>query len=379
MNFHHSQFWPTLLTAVVVLTSAGCAATQPKRELGTYSLMGSGKPILVFQAGLGDDRRTWQDIPTALAAHYTVFAHDRPGTGNNPPVDGPRSPCTVAAEQRAALRSAGLTPPYVLVGHSLGGLYQYVYASLYPQEVAGFVLIDPTHPRNWAEIQRQLPVTATLFKGIKAVAFGDMQRREFDDQIRCLDRPEFARPLAMPGRVLIAGRPRASDPEGYEALHLSLAREWPALTGVAGVEMVWDAAHYIHHERPERTIAAIRQTASPRACADGCWTSQRHLTGVDIGGHPAFDIAFGITRRNQIEAVLGQPRKTYAVHDAQGSDVRVYHRKPDNAHAAVSFIPILGDIVDAVKGVQALQEWRELIVEYDAVGVVKRAGLRRAE
>jgi hypothetical protein len=245
--------------------------------------------------------------------------------------------------------------------------------------VTGFVLVAPTHPRNWAEIQSQLPATATLLKGIKTVAFSEMERHEFDDQARCLDRPEFARPPGVPGRVLVAGRPRASDPEDYEALYLALAREWPALTGVSGVEVVWDAAHYIHHERPERVIAAIRRTASPRACADGCETPQRRLAGIEIGGHAPFDIAFGETRRNQIETVLGQPRKTYAPLDAQGGEVRVYHSKPDKAHAAVSFIPVLGDLVDALETVQAMREWRELVVEYDASGVVRRAGLRRIE
>jgi pimeloyl-ACP methyl ester carboxylesterase len=379
MNFHRTRLL-RLLTAATVSMIAGCAGTQPPpREPTAYTLTGSGTPILVFQSGLGDDRSTWKDMLPALSAHYTVFVHDRPGTEGNSSVAGPRDPCTLAAEQRAALRSAGLAPPYVLVGHSLGGLYQYVYASLYPQEVSGFVLVDPTHPRNWAEIQRQLPATATLLKGIKTVAFSEMERREFDDQARCLDRPEFARPPGVPGRVLVAGRPRASDPEDYEALHLSLAREWPGLTGVSGVEMVWDAAHYIHHERPERVIAAIRRTASPRACADGCEKPQHRLAGIEIGGHAAFDIAFGETRRNQIETVLGQPRKTYAPLDAQGDEVRVYHRKPDKAHAAVSFIPVLGDLVDAVETVLAMREWQELVVEYDASGVVRRAGLRRIE
>lgn len=378
MNSAFSRSLYALMVAAVSMT-AGCASTSTPRESGTYTLAGRGTPVVVFQTGLGDDRRTWKDILPTLAAHYTVFAHDRPGTGNSPAVEGPRDPCTIAAEQRAALRSAGLAPPYILVGHSLGGLYQYAYASLYPQEVAGFVLIDPTHPRNWAEIQRQLPGAAAMLKGYKWVAFSNTERREFDDQTRCLDRPPFAHPLRMPGRVLVAGRPRTSDPEDYETLRLALAREWPALAGVAGAEMVWDSAHYIHNEQPSRVIQAVRQTASPTTCADGCATPASRLVGVDIGGHAAFDIVFGITRRNEIEAVLGQPRKTYAALDAQGGEVHVYHRKPDKMHAAVSFIPVIGDLLDVVETARDLQDWRELVVEYGASGVVKRAGLRKIE
>ena len=65
-----------------------------------------------------------------LASGQAVFAYDRPGYAGNPASEAPRDPCTVAAELRAQLRTAGLQPPYVLVGHSLGGLYQYVFARL---------------------------------------------------------------------------------------------------------------------------------------------------------------------------------------------------------------------------------------------------------
>lgn len=369
----------SILLGFALALSAGCAS-RPPRPPGIQTLAGGGTPVVVLQSGLGDDRTTWHEILPALAAHYTVFAHDRPGTGNHAFRPAPRDPCSVAAEQRAALRAAGLAPPYLLVGHSLGGLYQYAYASLYPQEVAGFVLIDPTHPRQWAEIQRQLPTAAAQLRAIRTVAFGAAQRREFDDQARCLDHPGFARPPGVPGRVLIAGRPQAGAPDEFDTLRFSLAREWPTLTGVAKVEMVWDSAHYIHRERPARVIAAIRRLASPEACPDGCMAPERTLAGVDIGGdHAALDLTFGETHREQIEAVLGAPRKSYSAPDVPAGTVCVYHRKPDKIPLALSFVPVVGDLLDAVQMVQEQQEWRELVVEYDAQGVVRRAGVRRID
>lgn len=367
-----------LSISFAVALAAGCAS-RPAPPPGIQTLAGGGTPVVVLQSGLGDDRSTWNEILPALAAHYTVFAHDRPGTGNHPFRPGPRDPCTMAAEQRAALRAAGLAPPYLLVGHSLGGLYQYAYASLYPQDVAGFVLIDPTHPRQWAEIQRQLPAAAVQLKGIRAVVFGAAQRREFDDQARCLDRTAFAHPPGVPGHVLIAGRPQAGSPDGFEALRFSLAREWPALAGTADVEMVWDSAHYIHRERPARVIAAIRRLASPGACPDGCAAPERALEGAAIGGHAPLDLVFGETRREQVEAALGTPRKTYSAPDVRVGTVSAYHRKPDEMPLALSFIPFAGDLLDAVQMAQEHQEWHELIVEYDTHGVVRRAGVRRIE
>lgn len=58
------------------------------------------------------------------------------------------------------LSTVGAQPPYLLVGHSLGGQYQYAYALLFPQDVAGMLLLDPTHPDHWTSLQREAPLTA---------------------------------------------------------------------------------------------------------------------------------------------------------------------------------------------------------------------------
>ncbi|MEY2633813.1 MAG: hypothetical protein RIR00_2467 [Pseudomonadota bacterium] len=374
-----SHLRPATLLAATTLLLAGCASSTSPQDARPYTLSGQGKPVVVLQSGLGDDRHSWQSLVPTLAQHYTVFAYDRPGSGAQPLPDGPRDPCTIASELRATLREAGLTPPYLLVGHSLGGLYQYTYASLFPQDVAGFVLVDPTHPRNWAAIQQQLPGTAALLKTLKTVAFSSAERREFDAQGSCLDRPEFARPPGVPGRVLIAGQLRAADPEEYQALRLNLAREWPRLAGIPAVEMIWDSAHYIHRERPDAVIRAIRQLASPGQCDAACGATTQRLDSVSLGDHPPFDILFGQTRRADIEARLGAPRRTQAVPDQAGAEVRAYHRKPDKAHPVISLIPVLGDLVDAVQVVNDLQDWPELVVEYTPTGLVRYAGLRKVQ
>jgi len=106
---------------------------------------------------------------------------------------------------------------------------------------------------------------------------------------------------------------------------------------------------------------------------------ERALEGATIGGHAPLDLVFGETRREQVEAALGIPRKTYSAPDVRVGTVSAYHRKPDKMPLALSFIPFAGDLLDAVQMVQEHQEWHELIVEYDAHGVVRRAGVRRIE
>lgn len=94
-------------------------------------------PTAVLQAGLGDGHESWSAVSVAIAAEVRVFAYDRPGYGGRVPAEGLRDPCTITAELRQALRHSGLSPPYILVGHFFGGLYQYVFAKLYPEDVAG--------------------------------------------------------------------------------------------------------------------------------------------------------------------------------------------------------------------------------------------------
>jgi glucans biosynthesis protein C len=140
---------PALRTTVAALCCfvligplLGCAAAAPLQRSG------QGTPAVVFQSGLGDGPDVWRTVLPRVQAVTTAVALQRPGYGGSALPPGSRDACTIAAEQRAALQTAGIAPPYVLVGHSLGGLYQYVYARLYPHDVAALVLVDPTHPEH---------------------------------------------------------------------------------------------------------------------------------------------------------------------------------------------------------------------------------------
>jgi pimeloyl-ACP methyl ester carboxylesterase len=75
-----------------------------------------------------------------------VFAYNRPGIGKSDKTDKPRDAEQIVEELRFYLKELKIRPPYVLVGHSSGGLYMQLYARKYPSEVAGLVLVDSTHP-----------------------------------------------------------------------------------------------------------------------------------------------------------------------------------------------------------------------------------------
>lgn len=106
------------------------------------------QPIVALDSGLAGNSLIWANTLTALAAFSEVIAFDRAGYAwsEAAPAGQPRVSAQLAAEQRALLRAAGLEPPYLLVGHSAGAIHALVYTDLYPDEVAGLVLVDPSHP-----------------------------------------------------------------------------------------------------------------------------------------------------------------------------------------------------------------------------------------
>src|SRR5262245_50984185 len=106
---------------------------------------GTGSPAVVFASGSGDFSFDWALVQPEVARSARACAYDRAGDAWSDP--GP-IPCTLrqeAYELHTLLERAGIAPPYVLVGHSYGGLLVRVYAERYPAEVAGMVLVDATH------------------------------------------------------------------------------------------------------------------------------------------------------------------------------------------------------------------------------------------
>ena len=129
---------------------------------------GRGGPAVVILAGGGAIGLDYLQVHEGAARRTTSVLYDRAGTGWSDPAELPRSAADVIAELRALLAAADVPAPYLLVGHSLGGAYARHYAQLFPDEVAGLVLIDPLHedsskywPAEISQGQEQLQAMAT--------------------------------------------------------------------------------------------------------------------------------------------------------------------------------------------------------------------------
>jgi pimeloyl-ACP methyl ester carboxylesterase len=122
-------------------------------DVGGYRLhlncTGTGSPTVVIDAGLGDWSTAWAWVQPEVAKTTQVCTYDRAGNGWSEAGPLPRHAEQYARELHTLLREASIPGPYVLAGHSLGGLAVRVYADMYPAEVAGVVLIDSMSPRQF--------------------------------------------------------------------------------------------------------------------------------------------------------------------------------------------------------------------------------------
>jgi pimeloyl-ACP methyl ester carboxylesterase len=116
---------------------------------------------VVFLAGAGTAGMDYYNLQARAAELSTSVLYDRGGTGWSDRVKLPRSSSEVIEELRQLLEAAGLAPPYVVVGHSLGGLYARHYATRFPADTAGLVLLDPGHEDYDAYMPEELRQTRT--------------------------------------------------------------------------------------------------------------------------------------------------------------------------------------------------------------------------
>jgi pimeloyl-ACP methyl ester carboxylesterase len=129
--------------------------------------LGSSGPTVVFEAGQGNDFTTWRLVAGPVAKFAHVVLYNRAGLGKSLPLMRKSTAVTadaVATDLRALLTAADIPPPYILVGHSLGGLYVQMFARKYPGDVSGVVLLDSSS----TDAPTELTTRATLEPGTAA-------------------------------------------------------------------------------------------------------------------------------------------------------------------------------------------------------------------
>ncbi len=155
------------VTSAIGADSDAQSLSPPGRliDIGSHQLhifcLGSGGPTVVIDSGLGGTSLEWITVQRTLARQVRVCSYDRAGYGWSEPGPLPRTSSRIVDELFALLKKANVRGPYVLVGHSFGGYTMQLFASRYPSETAGVVLVDSSHPEQFERFLAP-PIKANL-------------------------------------------------------------------------------------------------------------------------------------------------------------------------------------------------------------------------
>jgi pimeloyl-ACP methyl ester carboxylesterase len=245
-----------LLSILIPSISLACSLSLKDRingagkcvDVGGYQIyariFGKSKPFVIFDAGSGDDSTAWNAVAPEVSKFARVVIYDRAGLGRSDarPGNDPISSQDSVETLKALLKVENIKPPYILVGHSRGGLNMQLFAQKYPKEVAGIVLIDSVS-RNQSSHDPAPPKTSNYYR--EAITF---------DESREQVKKAGAFP-AVPLIVLTATK-QHGDPN-RELLWRKWQQEITQLSPQGKQIFAWNSGHYIQKQQPELVIDAI--------------------------------------------------------------------------------------------------------------------------
>lgn len=244
-------------------TDAGPGGSRIARIDGravAYRVLGQGGPKIVLISGLGDGMASFDGVAPELARFATVIVYDRAGYGGSGPATTPRDAQDVDRELFALLKASGVSGPYVLAGHSVGGLYAEYSAARHPDEVVGLIL-EESRPSDFTRRCQ----AAGLSHCVVTPAMARFLPKGARAEVAALEET-ITQVAALPRRgdlpVLVLSRPSRGAAGSFAALWTAAQADLAA--GYAGSRHLAAPAggHYVHRDQREWFIASVRAFVS---------------------------------------------------------------------------------------------------------------------
>jgi pimeloyl-ACP methyl ester carboxylesterase len=272
---------------------------------------GTGSPIVVFESGLDiNGSLSWSAVHDEIAKTTRACAYSRAGIMWSDPKDGPQNAKTIAEDLHATLVKAGEKPPFVLVGHSMGGPYVMTYAKYFGPEVAGLVFVDASHPDQvqrfkavtsytpsdmillikagvafaWTGAVRMVPLATqgvphqprmavqamaayaptSLGSLLKEFESGDQTFAEAGTFRQLGNRPVYVLTsmMPLPEEVLAALKLTPEQGRQYQEIWKAMHDEEASWSSQSRHRLVADAGHYIQFDRPDIVVEAVRSVVN---------------------------------------------------------------------------------------------------------------------
>ncbi|MES9991047.1 MAG: alpha/beta hydrolase [Candidatus Thiodiazotropha sp.] len=242
-----------LLTGCAGLPDASLETVQGRKV--DIAVKGEGSPVIVFESGMGPTMSTWSPIFDDLSRVSRVFSYNRPGYGRSSLNATPNTAREIAEQLHQNLLATGHKPPYLLVGHSAGGLYANMFARLYPQQVAGVVLIDSTHPSQFEYFRKERPLLYSTFTATTALG-----RTSYEASILKPVHNEFLsiEPFPdIPLVILTAEKSSLFEDQAMREKWLEFQHDLARMSSKSKHRVVDGSGHFIHRDKPEEVIREI--------------------------------------------------------------------------------------------------------------------------
>lgn len=235
-------------------------------DVGGYRLyvrcMGQGTPTIIFDAGLGENLSTWDQVQPEAAQFSQACAYNRANVtpSDHRPVSIPVSAQQIARELHSLLVNAHLPGPYILVGHSLGGLFAQMFACRYPHEVAGIVLVDSTHPEQAKRLAAALgpAFTSEASQGfpVEGITYTDVLAMQAQVDAVRTNFPQVPLIVLVRSRFTSSAHWTAAQLlQAWMSLQTDLSRR----SSKGKLVIAHNSGHFIQIDRPDLVVASIRE------------------------------------------------------------------------------------------------------------------------
>ncbi|KSU63166.1 2-hydroxy-6-oxononatrienedioate hydrolase [[Bacillus] enclensis] len=211
---------------------------------------------IVFESGYGWDLNNWNSIKNDVSKFANVFFYDRDGIGRSEKSSKPKHSMQIINNLRNLLKEAEVKPPYLLVGHSFGGVNARLFANRYPEEVAGVILLDSVHEE---QNKKMVPLfTEKVQKDYLGQFAVEATLSEFEEsleQVKGIKLGEI--PL-----LVITGGTQSHHTNQSMAQWMMFQKELANLSTTSNHLVIKEAGHAVHIDEPQLVINAIKEMKS---------------------------------------------------------------------------------------------------------------------
>jgi pimeloyl-ACP methyl ester carboxylesterase len=276
------------LLGLLACSRGNNSAMDDMVSIGTHSLhircTGKGSPTVVIDTGIGDTSQRWQSIQAQVVQVTRVCTYDRAGYGKSEPGPQPRHSQRAADELKQLLENAGVREPYVLVGHSLGGLNVQVFADRYPDLVAGLILLDPAplafitgqaFPELYRMFEQQAAELQQMAEAARQSTDAEAQTKTnyleavaSEHAALITESVSQVAAIASFGNISLvvigSGKPNPAfgeQAEVFQQFWIEQNRELATKSTNGTFVLAQESSHYLHEDAPELVVDAIRQVS----------------------------------------------------------------------------------------------------------------------